>query len=109
MCIRDRTAAEAPPAATLDDSDEAPLFDGIDRVKLVFTDGVFDAGASDDPAVAGVEIEWLALAGSADIHWAQGLYGVLEARGQNPVQRPLAALATAFASDGLLILSLIHI
>ena len=97
------TAAEAPPAAALDDSDEAPLFDGIDRVKLVFTDGVFDAEASDDLTLAGVEIERLALAGSADIHWAQGLYGVLEARGQNPVQRPLAALATAFASDGLLI------
>lgn len=97
------TAAEAPPAAALDDSDEAPLFDGIDRVKLVFTDGVFDAEASDDLALAGVEIEQLALAGSADIHWAQGLYGVLETRGQNPVQRPLAALATAFASDGLLI------
>ncbi|GAB1480437.1 SufD family Fe-S cluster assembly protein [Paracoccaceae bacterium] len=97
------TAAEAPPAAALDDSDEAPLFDGIDRLKLVFTDGVFDAGASDDLSLAGVEIERLALAGSADIHWAQSLYGVLETRGQNPVQRPLAALATAFASDGLLI------
>lgn len=97
------TAAEAPPAAALDDSDEAPLFAGIDRVKLVFTDGAFDAEASDDLALAGVEIERLALAGSADIHWAQGLYGVLETRGQNPVQRPLAALATAFASDGLLI------
>jgi Fe-S cluster assembly protein SufD len=97
------TAPQAPVAAVFDDSDEVPLFDGIDRVKLVFTDGVFDAAASDDPRLAGVEIERLALAGPADIHWAQGLYGVLEARGQSPVQRPLAALNTAFATDGLLI------
>ena len=97
------TRPDATPAAVFDAGDEAPLFDGIDRVKVVFTDGVFDAAASDDLTLAGVEIERLASAGAADIHWAQGLYGVLEARGQTPVQRPLAALATAFASDGLLI------
>ncbi|MGB3315978.1 MAG: Fe-S cluster assembly protein SufD, partial [Albidovulum sp.] len=52
---------------------------------------------------AGVEISRLAEAGRADIHWAQDLYGVLEARGQNPVVRPLAALNTAAATDGVLI------
>ena len=85
-------APAAPKAALFDPGDERPAFDGIDRVKLVFTDGVFDAGASDDLTLAGVEIERLALAGGADIHWAQGLYGVLETRGQNPVQRPLATV-----------------
>lgn len=96
-------APAAPRAALFDPGDERPAFDGIDRVKLVFTDGVFDAAASDDPALAGVEIERLAMAGGADIHWAQGLYGVLEARGQVPVARPLAALNSAFATDGVLI------
>jgi Fe-S cluster assembly protein SufD len=96
-------APAAPKAALFDPGDERPAFDGIDRVKLVFTDGVFDAAASDDPALAGVEIERLAKAGGADIHWAQGLYGVLEARGQVPVARPLAALNSAFATDGVLI------
>lgn len=96
-------APAAPRAALFDPGDERPVFDGIDRVKLVFTDGVFDAAASDDPALAGVEIERLAMAGSAHIHWAQGLYGVLEARGQVPVARPLAALNSAFATDGVLI------
>ena len=38
-----------------------------------------------------------------DIHWVGGFYGSLEAAGQQPVQRPLAALNTAFASDGLVI------
>jgi Fe-S cluster assembly protein SufD len=64
---------------------------------------VFDAGASDDPAEAGVEIERLADAAQADLHWAREIYGTLEARGQVPVKRPLAALNTAYATDGVLI------
>lgn len=96
-------APEAPTAATMTVTDETPIFDEIDRVKLVFVDGVFDAEASDDPRLAGVEIERLAEAGKTDIHWARDVYGVLEARGQSPVQRPFAALNTAFAQDGLLI------
>lgn len=97
------TSAVATPAAVFDAGDEAPVFDAIDRVKIVFVDGVFDAGLSDDLALAGVEIDRLATAAGTDIHWAQGLYGVLEARGQSPVQRPLAALNSAFATDGVLI------
>ena len=97
------TTVEALKAAVFDDSDEAPVFDAIDRVKVVFVDGVFDAAASDELRLAGVEIERLATAGAADIHWARDTYGVLEARGQKPVQRPLAALNSAFATDGLLI------
>ena len=95
-------AAEAP-AAALFDSGEPPVFDTIDRLRLVFVDGVFDAAASDDPALAGVEICRLAEADAADIHWAKSLYGVLEARGQDPVARPLAALNTVAARDGMLI------
>ena len=96
-------AVDAPRAAVFDDSDESPVFDGIDRLKIVFVDGVFDAEASDDLRLAGVEIERLAKAGGADIHWAREVYGLLEARGQVPVQRPLAALNSAFATDGVLI------
>ena len=95
-------AVEAPEAAALE-TDEAPVFDETDRLRLVFVDGVFDAEASDDPAMAGVEIARLAEAGADDIHWAKETYGVLEARAQVPVARPLAALNTAFASDGVLI------
>jgi len=89
--------------AALFDARETPVFDGIDRLKLVFVDGVFDEGASDDPTLAGVEISRLADAGQRDIHWARDLYGVLEARGQTPVMRPLAALNSACATDGMLI------
>jgi Fe-S cluster assembly protein SufD len=96
-------APEPLAAARFDAGDEAPVFDGIDRLKLVFVDGVFDPAQSDDPAMAGVEIERLADAGKTDIHWAQAVYGALESRGQSPVQRPLAALNSAFATDGVLI------
>ncbi len=91
-----------PAPAALRKSDETPLFDQIDRLKIVFVDGVFDAAASDDLSLEGITIERLAEAGS-DLHWARDIYGVLETRGQTPVARPLAALNTAFADDGVLI------
>lgn len=95
--------AEAPAAVRFEPGDEAAPFDGMDRLKIVFVDGVFDPSASDDLSLAGVTIERLAQAGGTDIHWAQGTYGVLEARGQSPVARPFAALNSAFATDGVLI------
>nr|MBL8456362.1 hypothetical protein [Zoogloeaceae bacterium] len=96
-------APEVPEAALFDAGSETPVFGAIDRVKLVFVDGVFDAAASDDPSLAGVTIERLAEVATRDIHWAKDLYGVLEARGQTPVARPLASLNTAFATDGVVI------
>lgn len=94
--------AEAPRAA-LFDPNEAPIFDGVDRLRIVFVDGVFDPEQSDDLSLEGVLIERLSDAARADIHWAKDLYGVLEARGQDPVARPLAALNTAAATDGIVI------
>ncbi|WP_415402847.1 SufB/SufD family protein [Tateyamaria sp. SN3-11] len=83
-------------------NDEAPIFADTVALRIVFDDGVFNAEASDDLALEHVRIERLAEV-KADIHWAQGVYGVLETAGQDPVQRPLAALNTAFATDGVLI------
>lgn len=96
-------APEAPAAVRFDAGDEVAPFEGMDRLKIVFVDGVFDPAASDDLTLSGVTIERLAQAGDKDIHWAQGTYGVLEARGQSPVARPFAALNSAFATDGVLI------
>ena len=96
-------APAAPEAAIFDMGDEPPVFDAIDRLKIVFVDGVFDAAASDDLAMAGVEINRLADAGRKDIHWARDLYAMLEGRGQSPVERPLSTLNSAFATDGVLI------
>ena len=95
------TQVDTPKAAVFD-GEETPIFDTLDRLRIVFVDGVFDAAASDDLSLEGVTIERLAES-QADIHWAKDLYGRLETNGQSPVHRPLAALNTAFASDGLLI------
>lgn len=96
------TAAEVIPAA-VPARTEKPMFDKLDRLRIVFIDGVFDAAASDPLRETGVEIERLADAMAKDIHWANDLYGVLEAKGQTPVARPLATMNTAFATDGVVI------
>jgi Fe-S cluster assembly protein SufD len=90
------------PAAKLP-GESTPDFDGVDGLKLVFVDGVFAPDLSDAPDLAGVEIQPLAKALRADIHWSRELFGVLEARGQDPVDRPLAALNTARATEGVMI------
>ncbi len=96
------TALPAPPAAVFD-AQETPAFDGVGRVRLVFVDGVFDPALSDAPEAAGLEILPLSKALASDIHWTRELFGVLEARGQDPVDRPLAALNTARAREGVAI------
>lgn len=96
-------AAAPSPAKVFDYGGESPVFDDVDRLKVVFVDGVFDPGASDDFDGEGIEIERLSDAAAKDIHWAKDLYGVLEAAGQTPVARPLAAHNTAMASDGVVI------
>ncbi len=93
-------SAEAPSAA-LFKTDEPALFHALDRLKIVFIDGVFSPEESDDLSLEGVTIDRLEDICCKDIHWAKELYGVLEAKGQQPVARPLAALNTAHASDGV--------
>ena len=94
--------ADAPPAAIFA-PEEVPMFDAVDRLKIVFVDGEFDAEASDDLNLEGITIERLSEAAQIDIHWAKDVYGVLEERGQDPVQRSLATLNTAVAQDGMLL------
>ncbi|RVV99822.1 Fe-S cluster assembly protein SufD [Mesobaculum littorinae] len=93
---------EVPKAATLG-ADPEPMFDQIERLRIVFVDGVFSPEQSDDLTLAGLEIERLSEAMTSDIHWARDIYGKLEVEAQSPVARPLAALNTAFASDGIVI------
>lgn len=93
---------DAPEAAVYQVA-ETPMYDAVDRLKIVFVDGVFDAAASDPLVLAGVEIERLADVMTKDIHWAKDLYGTLEVNGQTPVARPLATLNTALATDGVVI------
>lgn len=91
------------PIPLLDKEADSPLFGDRDRLKLVFVDGCFDAAASDDLALEGIQIHTLADADTRQDHWAVDLYGRLETAGQSPVRRPFAALNTAAAADGVLI------
>ena len=97
------SAPQPKPAKAFHPGDEPAAFAAIDRLKLVFVDGVFDAAQSDDPVLAGVEISRLTDAAADAGHWGQGLYAVLEARGQSPVPRPQSALNSAYAAEGVLI------
>jgi Fe-S cluster assembly protein SufD len=96
------TALPAPAAALLA-SDEAPGFGAADGLRLVFVDGVFAPELSGAAELAGVEIQPLHRVLGTDIHWAREVFGQLEARGQEPVDRPLAALNTARAAEGVAI------
>ena len=96
------TVQPAPVAAMLA-ADAKPAFADVDRLRIVFVDGVFAPELSDALDVAGIEIQPLASALGTDIHWAREIFGVLEARGQKPVDRPLAALNTARAAEGMAI------
>ena len=89
--------------AALFSNDEPPMFESIDRVKIVFVDGILDLSQSDDLILEGATIETLVDATSKDIHWAKDLFGSLEKNGQKPVKRPFAALNTAMAAEGLVI------
>ena len=82
---------------------DAPGFEETEVLHVVFTDGVFNAEASDDLAQENLEIERFSEAVTKDIHWIKGLLGVLEAAGQNRVDRPLAIFNTAFAEDGIVL------
>ncbi len=95
-------AVETPRASVFDPQEDV-IFGKVDRLHVLFVDGVFDAEASDDLALGGIEIERLADATAKDLHWAKDLFGVLEAKSQTSVERPFAAMNTAFASDGLVI------
>ena len=91
----DTLNAPTPDPATPMVGDDTPVFGAVDRLKIVFIDGVFHPRASDDLALEGIEISRLADTAETDIHWAKDLYGTLEASGQTPVPRPHAALNTA--------------
>ena len=81
-------------------TEERPFFDDLDALHLVFVDGCLDLAQSDPiNSMDGVEIAPLAKAGA----WATDLYGQIEQMGQTPVARPLAALNTARATEGLAI------
>ncbi|HEU0222062.1 MAG TPA: Fe-S cluster assembly protein SufD [Paracoccaceae bacterium] len=92
-----------PEAARVLVTDERPVFDAFDALRLVFVDGLFRPDLSDPLSMPGLVVQTLGEALATDIHWAREHFGQLEAHGQSPVPRPLAALNTAVAAEGIVL------
>ncbi|MEM8570944.1 MAG: SufD family Fe-S cluster assembly protein [Pseudomonadota bacterium] len=90
-------------ASVLEIDDQERPFHNVDRLNIVFVDGVFEPELSDPLELAGVDIQPISAAVRADIHWARDVFGALEGAGQSPVIRPMAALNTARATEGFAI------
>ncbi len=95
--------ADSAPVSERIHSDEPPVFDAVDKLLVVFVDGEYRADLSDDLTGEGLEIQTLQEALDTDIHWAANVFGVLESAGQKPVARPMAAMNTALAAQGVVI------
>ncbi len=91
------------PRADLLDADASFLPADQDALRIVFVDGALDASRSDALELLNVEIEPLETAIQSDVHWLQDIYGRIEAEGQQPIARPLAARNTATATRGMVL------
>ncbi len=96
----DPAELNAPAAVTAENPmPEAPL--SVSGALQIRFDGGVAAPLPQSPE--GLDLALLSAADTQDIHWAGALFGVLEGEGQSPVKRPLAALNTVLATEGLLV------
>ena len=96
------TAVPAAAAAVLA-QETSGIFDPVDHLTLVFVDGRFRADLSDELAMDACEIAMLSDTMATDIHWAGDVFGQLEGAAHDYTPRPLAALNTAVADQGVAI------
>ena len=85
---------EVAPEAALFEHDEPPMFDGFDRLRIVFVDGVFDPGPATILSLEGVTIERLSDAARRPTSTGPGTSTACWRTRADPVERPLAALNT---------------
>ena len=95
------------PLAVVDATDARPDFEspfGEARPRRArFVNGRYRADLSDDLAQDGLSVATLRETLSHDLGFARDLFGKLEDAGQEKVVRPLAALNTACATEGLVL------
>ncbi|MCH8951950.1 MAG: Fe-S cluster assembly protein SufD [Proteobacteria bacterium] len=95
------------PLAVVDPTDARPDFEnpfGEVHSRLArFVNGRYRADLSDDLDPVGLSVATLSETLSHDLGFARDLFGRLEAAGQEKVARPLAALNTACATEGLVL------
>lgn len=76
------------------------VFDSVDAIRVSLKGSEFRV---ESELPEGIEIESLRAVCASDGHWARESLGRLEAAGQTPVARPLAALNSALIGEGLVI------
>jgi Fe-S cluster assembly protein SufD len=95
------------PIAAVDATDARPemesQFGDVHPRRARFVNGHYRPDLSDDITQDGLTVNTLAHVLQQDISPARDLFGVLEAAGQEKVARPLAALNTACATEGLVL------
>ncbi len=95
------------PIAVVDATEVRPDFDSqfgeIHPLRARFVNGHYRPDLSDDLAQDGLTVTTLSETLQQDISFARDLFGQLEAAGQEKVVRPLAALNTACATEGLVL------
>ena len=95
------------PLAPIEETEATPEFESqfgeLKPRRARFVNGCFRPDLSDDLTVEGLAAEPLAEALRQDITFARDLFGKLEEKGGEKVPRPLAALNTAVATEGLAI------
>ena len=80
---------------------ELEIFPGQTEYLINFENGHLSSGRL--PSVVGCDVERLGDSATLDNHWVRDLYGQLELAGQNPVERSLAAVNTALATEGVIL------
>ena len=95
------------PIAAVDATDAQPAlqsqFGEVHPRRARFVNGHFRPDLSDDLAQDGLTVTTLSETLQHDLGFARALFGQLEAAGQEKVARPLAALNTACATEGLVL------
>ena len=80
---------------------ELEIFSAQTEYLINFENGHLSSGRL--PSVVGCDVERLGESTTLDSHWIRDLYGQLELAGQNPVERSLAAVNTALATEGVVL------
>ena len=78
-------------------------FDQLDRIILVFIDGVFSKEDSDFREIDSLSLIALDDAGDIENDWAKKVFGKIEEESQKISKRPLAVFNSAFFQSGYLI------
>ena len=78
-------------------------FDELDRIILVFIDGVFSKEDSDFREIDSLSLIALDDAGDIENDWAKKVFGKIEEESQKISKRPLAVFNSAFFQSGYLI------